>query len=191
MALGGEGVNIEGGGFVRVSEWGVTLNKWVSLFRPALGGELASDGTAVGQLYDFDVLQEAFASEASEVGLQIDLQGVVTGTAVDHVTRIQGASRREGGNHTLDGIVTVGAFNGLRTLSEHNSQLLCNPFLSQRLTRVLKPPKRPLPTTFLPQKTYFQSLRIFYLSYQTLSRATYLYSSESAVDRPTNVLPVT
>ena len=54
-----------------------------------------------------------------------------------------------------DRVVARGTRNIVQTLSEHNSQLLCNLFVSQRLTRVLKPPKRPFPTTFIPQKAYF------------------------------------
>ena len=61
------------------------------------------------------------------------------------------------GDRTNDRVVARGARNVVQTLSEHNSQLLTNPFTHQRLTRVLKPSKRPLPTTFLPQKAYFQS----------------------------------
>jgi hypothetical protein len=53
----------------------------------------------------------------------------------------------------------------------------------------LKPPKRPLPTTFLPQKAYFQSDRIFYLSFQRLSRVTYLYRRNLQPIRRTNYLP--
>ena len=41
--------------------------------------------------------------------------------------------------------------------SERNSAALTNLFISQRLTRVLKPSKRSLPTIFLPQKADFQS----------------------------------
>ena len=70
--------------------------------------------------------------------------------------------------------------------SERNSQLLCNPFVSQRLTRVLKPSKRPLPTTFLPKKAYFQSDRIFPLSFQRLSRASYRYRRNLKPIRRTN-----
>ena len=55
----------------------------------------------------------------------------------------------------IDGVVASGTGDGVRTCSERNSQLLCNPFVSQRLTRVLKLPKRALPTSFLLQKAYF------------------------------------
>jgi hypothetical protein len=77
----------------------------------------------------------------------------------------------------------------VHTSSERNSAVLTNPFVSQRLTRVLKPPKRPLPTTFLPQKAYFQSDRIFPLSFQRLSRATYLYRRNLQPIRRTKYLP--
>jgi hypothetical protein len=75
------------------------------------------------------------------------------------------------------------------TLSERNSQLLCNPFVSQRLTRFLKPPKPPFPTTFLPQKAYFQSDQVFNFSFQRVSRVTYLYGRNLQPIRRTNYLP--
>ncbi len=73
--------------------------------------------------------------------------------------------------------------------SERNSPVLTNPFISQRLTRFLKLPKRPLPTTFLPQKADFQSDRIIPLSFQRLSRVTYLYRRNLQPIRRTNYLP--
>ncbi len=85
-------------------------------------------------------------------------------------------------NVNVDGV-------GYTTVGGSNSQLLCNPFVSQRLTRVSKPSKRPLPTTFLPQKAYFQSYRIFSFSFQRLSRVTYLYRRNLQPIRRTNYLP--
>jgi hypothetical protein len=95
-------------------------------------------------------------------------------------------------NRSREGVVasTTGELRtAILTRSERNSQLLCNLFVSQRLTRVLKPPKHPLPTTFLPQKAYFQSDRIFPLSFQRLSRITYLYRRNLQPIRRTNYLP--
>ena len=118
-----------------------------------------------------------------------DVKCVIAGSTVNFVCDGPCSSSGFG---SVESVVASGANEGstsVRTSSERNSQLLCNLFVSQRLTRVLKPPKRPLPTTFLPQKAYFQPDQIFPLSFQRLSRVTYLYRPNLQPIRRTNYLP--
>ena len=106
---------------------------------------------------DFQNLDVLDSDRRILVGTDGQVQGVRTAEAVDHVTGVQRVGLWVAVDCGNDGVVTGGSLQIIHTLSERNSAVLTNPFISQRLTRVLKPSKRPFPTTFLPQKAYFQS----------------------------------
>ena len=134
------------------------------------------NGCRVGNCRDVDVFN---AGQCSRRHRAVDngLQGIGTTATVQLVAGVEGlqAARAE---TAIEVVITCTAGKGganVRTSSERNSPVSSHPFTNQRLTPVLKRRKRPLPTTFIPQKADFHSYRLFPLSFQRLSRVTYLY----------------